>query len=100
MLRTDDDKHDEETLREYLRRLHTIENELEVLREDRKSLNEEFKEKLDMKTLRQALTCYRTQQKVAHQFEFETFMKVLEEEGLPAGRRTVADASTDDGDEA
>lgn len=84
MQKTDNDvKHDESTLREYLRRRHAIECDIAMLREDQKQLNDEFADKLDMKTLRLAIAVFKNQQKVAHQFTFETFMNVLEQEGLP-----------------
>lgn len=43
------------TIREYVSRLDKIENEIKLLREDRKDLDAEFKEQLDLKAVKAAL---------------------------------------------
>ena len=44
-----------ETLNELVDRLLTIENEMSILREDKKTLLAEFKEKLDIKSVQAAM---------------------------------------------
>lgn len=73
--------HELETVRQYLKRRTLINSEIAVLKEDLKVLDEEFKEKLDMKTLKHALSVAKTRNKVAHRFTFDSFLEVLEDEG-------------------
>lgn len=68
-------------LRTYLKRRRVIEGELEILKEDLKALDDEFKEKLDIKTLRLASSVAKAKSKVAHKFTFDNFLEVLEDEG-------------------
>lgn len=81
-LQTEDDvKTELDTLREYMTRLSRIENEIAVLRDDVKQLNEEFKEKLDLKTLKLAAAVAKAKARVAHKFTFDNFLSVIEDEG-------------------
>lgn len=64
-------------VKEFMQRLENIDNELETLKEDRKELVEEFKSKLDMKTLQAVLKVLKIKQGVAHQDTFDVFMEVL-----------------------
>lgn len=66
-----------QTVKEFISRLENIDNELELLKEDRKELLEEFKNKLDMKTLQAALRVVKIKQGVAHMDTFDAFMEVL-----------------------
>lgn len=65
---------------EFVTRLKNIENELEELRLRKKDLMDEFKARLDMKTLRLALRVAKAQAEVAHQFEYDVMIDVLENE--------------------
>lgn len=65
------------TVKEFLDKVETIENEIEGLKEDRKSVLEEYAEKLDMKTLQAALKVLKIQRGVAHRDSFDVFMEVL-----------------------
>lgn len=63
---------------EFVRRLRNVENELELLKEQRKELIEEFKEKLDMKTLNAAIRTVKIKKKVQYKDTFDTFVDILE----------------------
>jgi cell shape-determining protein MreC len=69
------------TLREYLKRRAVIISELQVLKDDLKQLDEEFKDKLDLKTFKLAATVTKANTKVAHKFTFEQYLDILEKEG-------------------
>jgi len=64
-------------VKEFLTRASNIDNEIELLKDDRKELIEEFKEKLDMKTLQAALKVLRIQQGVQHRDTFDLFIEAL-----------------------
>lgn len=66
--------------KEFIDRLATIENEIETLKQDRKELVEEFKEKLDVRTLNAALRVIKIRNGVQHRDTFETFLEVLQYE--------------------
>ena len=81
-LQSDEDVTSElDTLREYLKRRALIEGEIDILKEDIKGLDEEFKNKLDIKTLRLASSVARAKSKVQHKFTFDNFLDVLETDG-------------------
>ena len=65
---------------EFMRRLTNIENEIETLKEGRKELIEEFKEKLDMKTLQLAIKAVKLEASVAHKDTFDKFVEVLKDD--------------------
>ena len=81
-LQSDEDVTGElDTLREYLKRRALVEGEIDILKEDIKTLDEEFKNKFDLKTLRLALSVAKAKSKVAHKYTFDNFLDVLETEG-------------------
>lgn len=81
-LQDDDDiKHELDTMRQYLKRRKVIEDEIGILKDDLKQLDEEFKDKLDMKTLKLAISVAKAKNRVAHKFTFENFLDTLEQEG-------------------
>lgn len=65
-------------VKEFLDKLSTIDNEIDTLKGDRKSLIEEFSTKLDMKTLKAAMRVVDISSKVTHKDTFDTFIEVLE----------------------
>jgi len=67
------------TVGEFVRRLKTVEGEMELLKEQRKDLIEEFKEHLDMKTLNAAIRTVKIKKKVDHKDTFDAFVDILEE---------------------
>lgn len=64
-------------VKEFMERASNIDNEIELLKEDRKELIEEFKEKLDFKTLQAALKVLKIQQGVQHRDTYDLFLEVL-----------------------
>jgi hypothetical protein len=66
--------------KEFIDRLTTIENEIDTLKEDRKALIDEFKEKLDTKTLFAALRVIKIRGSVQHRDTFDTFLEILQDE--------------------
>lgn len=67
---------------EFLGKVQNIDNEIQLLKDDRKDLFEEYSDRLDMKTLKAALSIVKIQKGVAHKDTFDCFMEVLEKEGL------------------
>jgi hypothetical protein len=66
------------TVGDFVRRLRNVEGEVELLKEQRKDLIEEFKEKLDMKTLAAAIRSVKIRKKVQHKDTFDVFVDILE----------------------
>jgi len=67
------------TVNEFMSRLNNIENELETLKEDKKELISEFKQKLDVKTLQACLRILKIKRSVEHKGTFDTLMEVLQD---------------------
>ncbi len=65
-------------VKEFVGKIETVDNELELLKQDRKDIIEEYSEKLDMKTLQAALRVVKIQQTVDHRDTFDLFMEALE----------------------
>jgi uncharacterized protein (UPF0335 family) len=63
---------------EFVDRFSNVENEIELLKEDQKNLIEEYSDKLDIKTLRQALRAANIKKKVDHKDTFDAFVDILE----------------------
>ena len=70
------------TVKEFISRMESLETEMEGLKEDRKDLIEEYKEKLDMKTLQAALRVLKIQAAVEHRDTYDLFLEALTD---PAG---------------
>jgi uncharacterized protein (UPF0335 family) len=68
-----------DTVKEFMNRLESIDNEIETLKTDRKELIEEYKDKLDMKTLQACLRIIKIQRGVEHRDSFDAFMEVLQD---------------------
>ena len=64
-------------VKEFIDRVQNVDNEIETLKEDRKTLIEEYKEKLDMKTLQAALKVTKIQATVDHRDTYDLFLEVL-----------------------
>lgn len=62
---------------EFIRRMSELDNEIELLSQDKKDLVEEFSDRLDMKTLKAALAIVKIQKSVEHQDTFDLFMEAL-----------------------
>jgi len=67
---------------EFTKKIAYIENEMETLKEDRKAIVEEYKEKLDMKTLNAAMKIVKTKRAVEHKHTLDNFLEILETRDL------------------
>lgn len=70
-----------EIVKEFVGRIENIDNEIELLKQDRKELIEEFSDRLDMKTLQAALRVIKIKKGVAHKDTFDLFLEALEPTG-------------------
>jgi len=64
-------------VKEFIQKIESIDNEIELLKQDRKEVIEEYQDKLDMKTLQAALKVVKIQQGVAHKDAYDLFMEAL-----------------------
>lgn len=64
---------------EFMNRYTQLDNELELLKEDQKNLIEEFSDRLDIKTLKQAIRSVKIRKKVDHKDTFDSFCSILED---------------------
>lgn len=69
-------------VKEFISKIEAVDNEIELLKGDRKEIIEEYQDKLDMKTLQAALKVVRIQQGVAHRDAYDLFLEALTD---PAG---------------
>lgn len=63
---------------EFMDRYTQIDNELDLLKEDQKNLVEEFSDRLDIKTLKQAIRSVKIRKKVDHKDTFDSFCEILD----------------------
>lgn len=59
-------------------KLNHIETEIDTLTEARRDLFEEYKDRLDTKTLRKAMQVTKIKKGVAHKHTFDCFLEVLD----------------------
>jgi len=64
-------------VKEFITKIESIDNEIELLKGDRKEVIEEYTSKLDMKTLQAALRVLKIQQGVAHKDTYDLFLEAL-----------------------
>jgi hypothetical protein len=64
---------------EFMDRYTQVENELELLKEDQKNLVEEFSDRLDIKTLKQAIRSVKIRKKVEHKDTFDSLCEILDQ---------------------
>lgn len=64
-------------VKEFIEKVTYIDNEIETLKLDRKELLDEYKEKLDVKTLNQALRVVKIQSEVERKDTFDLFIETL-----------------------
>lgn len=64
-------------VKEFIGKIEYVDNEIELLKQDRKEIIEEYSEKLDMKTLQTALRVIKLQNSVAHKDTYDLFMEAL-----------------------
>lgn len=63
---------------EFMSRYDTIENEIDLLKEDQKQLVEDYGDRLDTKTLKQAIRTVKIKKKVNHKDTFDAFVDILD----------------------
>ena len=68
-------------VKEFVEKVSSVDNEIELLKQDRKELLEEYAEKLDLKTLTAALKVVKIQNEVVHRDTFDLFLAALETPG-------------------
>lgn len=66
-------------LKEFLERYKNIENEISVLKEDMKELVTEYEDRVDSKTLKQAIRLVKLLESVDNKSTFDLYASVLEE---------------------
>ena len=71
----------ETTVKEFVNRLTTIENEMTILRQDRSELFAEMKSKLDPRSFRAALKIHNLQTSTPDQYSLQKILNVLETTG-------------------
>jgi len=62
---------------ELLDKIETIENEMTILREDRKDVLSEYKEKLDMKAFRAAMQIYKIRRKTDNDYVVDEMLTAM-----------------------
>lgn len=63
-----------------VKELRRIDSEMELLKEERKEKIEDYKTKLDVKTLNLALKMVKIKNSVSHKNEFDDIVEILEKE--------------------
>ena len=71
----------ESTVKEFVNKLTTIENEMTILRQDRSELFAEMKTKLDPRSFRAALKIHNLQTSTPDQYSLQKILNVLETAG-------------------
>ena len=71
----------ETTVKEFVNKLTTIENEMTILRQDRSELFAEMKSKLDPRSFRAALKIHNLQTSTPDQYSLQKILNVLETAG-------------------
>lgn len=66
-------------VKEFMERYNTVENELELLKTDLAELVEEYSDRLDTKTLKQAIRFIKAQRKVKHKDTFDAYTSILDD---------------------
>ena len=68
-------------VKEFVGKIESVDNEIELLKNDRKEIIEEYEEKLDYKTLQAALKVVKIQNEVVHRDTFDLFVEALTDPG-------------------
>jgi hypothetical protein len=68
----------EPIIQEFVEKMKRLKNEQELLKQDEKELLEEYKDKLDMKTLKAAMRVVAVREKVDRKDTFDSMVEVLE----------------------
>jgi len=68
------------TVKDFMTKIEAVDNEVELLKQDRKEIIEEFSERLDVRTLNTALKVVKLQSSVQHKDTYDMFLEVLQSE--------------------
>ena len=66
-------------VKEFMKQITAIDDEITLLKDDRKEVIESYKDKLDVKTLKLALAVIKIQSKVAHKDAYDLFIEALQD---------------------
>ncbi len=66
-------------VQEYITRREELEGQIAGIREDLKTLDEEFAEKVDLRTLKQVIRILKIESEIAHKDAAETFKEALQD---------------------
>ena len=66
-------------IKEFIERIQNIDNEIDLLKIDRKELIEEFKSKIDVKILKAALRVIKIQNSIQHRDTYDVYLEVLQQ---------------------
>lgn len=69
-------------VKEFVHRLQSVDNEMELLKETRKELIDEYSSKLDIKVLNKALQIDKIMKKVEQKHTLDTFLEILTDPSL------------------
>jgi len=64
-------------VKDFVTKINAVDNEIELLKGDRKEIIEEYSNKLDMKTLQAALRVLKIQEGVSHRDTYDLFWEAL-----------------------
>lgn len=64
-------------VKEYVERREELEGQISGIREDLKTLDDEFSEKVDLRTLKQIVRILKIESEIAHRDAADTFREVL-----------------------
>ena len=65
-------------VKEFVTKLEAVDNEIELLKGDRKEIIEEYSNKLDLKVLQAAMRVVKIKNSVSHKDAFDLFLEVLD----------------------
>lgn len=68
-----------ELVKEFVKKIETVDGEIELLKGDRKEIIEEYSDKLDMKVLTAALRVVKITRGVEHRDTFDLFLECLDQ---------------------
>lgn len=65
-------------VKEFINKIESVDNEIELLKTDRKEIIEEYQDRLDMRTLQAALKVVKIQKSVEHKDTFDLFLEAID----------------------
>jgi len=68
----------QDDIKDLVEKITNIDNEIKLLQEDRKTLLEDYKDKLDLKAFKAALRIVKVRENVNDQHELDSILDILE----------------------